>query len=721
MMRLRRHALIITFYALWALIALHRLVFHASTHVGGEWVTDYYHFHWNFGWIRHALTHGLPIYQTDYVLFPSVNNLAYHTLTPFWFPLWALIEPLAGTLIAMLGVMIAALTLTGYCTYLWLRSENAARSLALIGGALVQVSSGMMLAAMLTTINYLSLFWLPLCLLIWRQVAERRSLTWALVFGAALYGLLLTDLQLALFLAFLIVPYGVLTVIERPSWRVRGLLMARGVIALIVALALLWFAGPLPHILSADTSGFSPMPIENAGGIPFPRGWFDRFDTYNRVVTLGSLLIPIVIVSLFSRTRDRRRWFWLAVLIPPLILSLGATITIGDDVITMPYTAFHELFRGIFRSPARFDGVIMLAALALVARAWSGWITRSRARQIAVGALGVLLVAVDARPFVPMPIQPVTTTYAFHDAIGRERGAGYDELVVLDIPVAGGSGEAWVGEFAPMQAQFYALAHHKRVINGSLARVPLDHFWHWLYDDPMLAWLGQRRLLEPDLVEPLLRQRIADYPIGYIVVHRDWIGQSAPAVQEIIGYFNSLGDLFCPFAVEGAAVVYRTSAHPDDCAPRIPPQIAPNVYQIDIGSAGDEWFIGWGWHYQEDVFGTTLRWAGEHPQTDLYVELPGGDYTVEIAAQAFHEPRALDLAINDTPLEQTTTVTPDSLTILRFELPADAIRGDNLVKFSLNYAGWRVPAEFNGDDQRRLAIAVDWVRFTRRDDPPIAR
>ena len=44
------------FYLLIAGIALYPLLFNATTHTGGQWTTDYYHFHWNFWWIRHALT-----------------------------------------------------------------------------------------------------------------------------------------------------------------------------------------------------------------------------------------------------------------------------------------------------------------------------------------------------------------------------------------------------------------------------------------------------------------------------------------------------------------------------------------------------------------------------------------------------------------------------------------------------------------------------------------
>src|SRR5664279_137505 len=112
MRKLRRYGIIFAFYTLLACLALYPLLFHATTSVGGSWTTDYYHFHWDYWWIRHALTTpGLNVYETNFVLFPATTNLAFETLTPFWFPLWALLEPLVGTLVAIDVIMVVAMAL----------------------------------------------------------------------------------------------------------------------------------------------------------------------------------------------------------------------------------------------------------------------------------------------------------------------------------------------------------------------------------------------------------------------------------------------------------------------------------------------------------------------------------------------------------------------------------------------------------------------------------
>ncbi len=332
-----------------------------------------------------------------------------------------------------------------------------------------------------------------------------------------------------------------------------------------------------------------------------------------------------------------------------------------------------------------------------------------------IGGL-LLLLTIDVRLLGGGPLDPAPTDYAFYHQIGQEQGDPYDKEVVLEVPNAVGTGEVLIGDPRAIQLQYYGMIHHKRMVNGFISRAPTEAFWYMLTDDPLLSWLGQRRYLEPDKVEPELRDHIFNWPIGYVVIHTDLIGVNSSTVQEIIGYFNSLDDLLCPYTVEGAAVVYRTRWHPDGCPPRTPPQTDPGVYTIDIGSPGDTAYIGWGWHWPESVSGLTLRWTGEYPQTQVYVDLPPSAYTVELSAQAFWENRQLRLLVNGTPLGDPVTVTVDSLHTYRFSIPANLVGDGKHLKLTLDYDAVVVPAEVGQSaDTRKLAVAVDWIRFTRTD------
>ena len=219
----------------------------------------------------------------------------------------------------------------------------------------------------------------------------------------------------------------------------------------------------------------------------------------------------------------------------------------------MPYRPFHDLFNGVFRFPMRFSMVFVLPGMLFIGRvAATSERLRPHTRWI-VAAL-ILIFLADMRALRPLAIQRPPETYDFYETIGDDP----DKYLVLEVPTAAGSGETTIGDPEAVKLQYYAIDHQKPVINAHVTRTPVAHYWYLRDEDPLLSWLGQRRFLEPEAVEIQLRQRINNWPIGYIVVHQDLIGRQAGANQEIIGYFNSLTDLLCPRWIERDAVVYET-------------------------------------------------------------------------------------------------------------------------------------------------------------------
>lgn len=720
----KHHLIVLACFFGLALLALYWPLFNMATHLTGDIPTDYFHFHWNFWWVRHALATGHSIYETNYVLYPYTSSLVYHTLTVFWYPLWALLEPAFGTVPAMSAVFIANYVLCGYSVYLLLRHEGVSAGLALVGGVLLELSPIMTNSVYWTNINLMGWFWLPLLLLTWGKLARqvwavnwRHAALYAVLLGFTFWAMLLDDLQYPIFAAFLLVPYGLLTLGQSPSWKVRGQVIAFGLLSIAVAMVLLWFIGPLRYLLAYNSTGLSPTPMERAVHIAFPMGFISHL---SKDVSVGVVLLPLVVLALLAgwlwrgRGMSRMRWFWLALMVLPLLLSAGASITIGETQIPMPYVVLHMLFGGMFRYPERFAPVFIIPAMLFVGMTLTPLLKPYRFLRMAVPVVLLLLVAADSWLYAPDAIQPIPYRYLFYEAMGREP---YD-YVVIESPSGGSSGEGLVGEQRFAALQWYGTIHGKRMVNGHISRVNAQHFWFMRTDDPLLSWLGQRRFLESDLVEPELREIINEWPVGYIVIHQDMIGRSGPTTQEIIGYLNSLPDLVCPVWVEHEAVVYRTRWHPEGCPPRTPPETDSGAYRIDLGTEGDERFIGWGWHYPEVVGGaTTWRWTGEYPQTQLYVDLPAGSYSVSLAAQAFYEPRTLTLSVNGVPLGEPVTVAPDTLQTLTFNLPADVVGDGKHLTLTLDYDNVVVPKDAGqGGDERKLAVAVDWVEFT-----PVAR
>jgi hypothetical protein len=720
-----------------AVLALYRPLFHIQTHLTGTIVTDYFHFHWNYWWVRHALAAGLDVYQTNYVFAPYTSSLVYHTLALFWYPLWAVIEPVGGTVAGVRAIFVAAYTLAGWSFYGLLRREGVSRGLALVGGAMLELSPLLANAVYWTMLNILGWFWLPTLLLAWgelsRAVRGRRLWLWAGVVGATLWAMVLTDLQYPLFAAFLIVPYGVWTLVRAEDGRARVRLIAAGAAAVGVALGLLWFVGPLPALVEFDRSVLVSTRSEQAIAIRWPWGFVWHID---EGVPLGAVVLPLTSAALVlgwgrhnshsqeeKRTHRPHRWFWFTLMLPPLILAAGPFITIGEMRIPMPYTLVHNLLGGQFRYPERFGPVLLIPAVLFALKTLTVWERTAegragrspflRGRRWVIPAGLLLVVMADARLYKSVPIQPLPPQYAAYEAMGREP---YD-YVVIEAPTGASTGESLVGEQRFAALQWYGIFHGKRMVNGHISRADVLHFYGMRTDDPLLSWLGQRRFLDSELVEPQLRRIIPEWPVGYIVIHQDMIGRDGPTVQEIVGYLNTLEGLLCPPAVERDLVVYRTAWHPDGCGLRRPAETAPGVYTVDLGKEGDEAFIGWGWHRQEDIGPVNWRWAGEYPEARLFVDLPPGDYTVEVTAQAFWEARTLRLSMNGADFAPGSVhVQPDALQVFTFALPAEVVGEGQHLELVLTYDAVTVPAEVGQSaDPRRLAVAVERVVFRRAD------
>ncbi|MBL8131630.1 MAG: hypothetical protein JNL42_07210, partial [Anaerolineae bacterium] len=481
--------------------------------------------------------------------------------------------------------------------------------------------------------------------------------------------------------------------------------------------ALLWLAGPLPYIFRFQGT-LAPGIVEDRPGIPLPAGFLRMSDNWwdwsapSAGVWFTLITIAALLIALRARQQAAdRRWFWFACMLPPLIFALGPTLTLGDLAIPLPFRVLHAQTNGMFRMPWRLMPIAVIAGMTFAALALTPFLRRWGIRRVWIAAAALLLLAADVRLYDSAPLTALPPDYSFYHAIRQETGGDADDEVIIEIPTGAASGEVIFGDPRATQLQWYTLVHQKRIVNGFISRAPLEHFYYLETDDPMLSWLGQRRFLEPAEVERQMRERITTWQIGYFVIHRDLIGHDAPAVQEIIGFFNSLDDLLCPFAVEGDAVVYRTRRHPAGCAPRTPP-LTGNGYVIDVGAEDDVRYLGEGWFYAEDVFGVTLRWAGDRPQAAFYVDLPPGAYAVEVDTQAYHETRRMSLLVDGVSIGEPALIEPGALQTARFDLPAELVGVGAPLHLALGYDDWRVPAEVDGGgDQRRLAVAVDQIRL----------
>jgi hypothetical protein len=734
------HGAALGFYALFAAIILYAILFQNGTHTAGY---DFFNYHWNFWWIRHALTTpGLNVYENNFVMFPAVTNYGYHAFAIIWYPVWAALQPLFsdpidGTLTAVTLMIYAACVLNGYLTFAWLRAEGIGTGWALIGGAALQAMPITRYFYYNTHLNLMMWFWLPGLLLMWRRIAARAAYerigtacAWGMIFGVMLWALVVSDLQFPIFAAFVVVPDGL-----RQVWRVwrgygrRGLMIlaVAGGIAVGVAAALTLTISPIPAVLHFEGE-LAPGTVEDRPGIPLSgfvnmaEQWWSWGDPSVGAFVTTAVIAAIGLCILRRRSSARDgRWFWFAVMLPPLILSLGPTLKIFDaEIVMTPFRWLHSLTDGMFRMPWRLAPIAVIAGLAFAGLVFTAWTRRRKARAIGGGMAALLALSLSVRIFESAPMAAVPPRYAFYEQIGREAG----DFVVVEVPNAVGTGEILVGDPAAIQYQWYGITHGKRMINGFISRAPIPNFWYMRADDPMLSWLGQRRWLDPETVTRQLRERIAAYPIGYLVVHLDQIGAQSPTAQEIVGYLNQHPDLMCPAFIEGGALAYRTISTSIGCSHsyRTPPESAPGVYRVDVGAADDWRFLGWGWHWREPVGGVDWRWTGAQTTLEgridadparLYVDLPPAAYRIIVNAQAFSTARRLSLWANGVRLGAAEIGT-EGLQVLTFDLPAEIIGDGRYIALHFETDAAISPREIGqGDDPRPLGIAVESVTFER--------
>ncbi|MBN1202534.1 MAG: hypothetical protein JXJ20_11825 [Anaerolineae bacterium] len=729
---IRRPLLISLLFVLLSAITLSPLSFHLGSLAPSEYEgeLDYYHFHWNLWWVRHAIQTGQNPFYTDMVLAPFEHNLSYHSLTAIWLPVYAALEPLIGHLRTANAIIWLCIVLTGVLMVAFLRRQGISLPVALLGGIALAFSPYMLDHAASGHLNLITVFWLPVALLLWEQMINTRRVGWAIGLGIGLWALWLTDTLIVFWAGLLLAPCALLALVQAPDRRARIQIVLLGGIALVITFLLAWFLGPLKPTLDFDTSQLEParmltlrhfsMPVRSLVlpglGSAHQRG-------IERDERLGLLLIVLTWAGLLVRTKDRQRWFWLIAALPPLILTLGPDVEIFGTRFPLPFRLIHEAFGGQMRTPIRYLPPATFALIVFVARTYDPWVRRIRP----VMARGALLAAVffalivDNGILKPYPATNALPEYDLYTMMGEEHYDDYD-YVVLEVPSGPYTGWRLLGSHP--EAMAYGVVHEKRMVSGLLSRIELDQ--HLFYEkSPLMGWLTGERPLDAGPVMSELGRVVDEWPVGYVVVHQDWLPTTDRA-QEIFAVFNAHPSL-CYIGVERDAVLYRTSSHPKGCPPRTPPEVEPEVYRLDLGEPGDEGFIGHGWYWQETFGGISARWAGDSPSTWspdeplrealLYADLPTGSaYTLTVRAAAFAEPRTVKVVANAVRLGEWT-IAPDDFREYSLTIPADLVEQvSGKLIISLSADGIASAAELGiSADARLITVAYDWVTFQRAD------
>ncbi len=564
MIFLRRLAIVL-FYLAVAFLALNALPINFTTAMPGTVVvqptneiqsSEFDIFLWNLWWVRHAIfdLHASPLY-TNAVVYPFTSPLAGHTLALLWGLVSAPFQMVFGLIPTFNGIIVLAFVLAAVSMYAFVRKHVERQSVALLAGLILAFTPAMVQRASVGHLDKLSIFWLPLCLLLWDKVVETRRWTWAVITGLCLYLSWLTDFQQVMWTLLLLGPYMVYTLTlhplsarERTGKRVGWLIALTSVTFVIPAI----FA-PLPQLIEANQLSYPPARLEDTVYFAFPvQNLLTGSD--NGDFTIGLLLPLLTVVSVPFIRRDGERWFWLWVALICLILALGPYVDINGARIELPYALVHRMLGNQYRTPMRFitPGVLALTMVVCLTLdrtlfTWKRLVNRVNVQRAIVAGL-MLAFIWDYRLWRPFPITTMPDYQAYH-TIAQTPG----DFTVLEVPVGVRTGFAIVGRGEYLQ--YYAPVHQHPIPSGYLSRLPnevLDYFYH----DPLLGALTLSQALPPQAeVDARLSQLIQDWRIGYVVLHRDLLEK---------GRIKSLGDLLNrqplleKVGEEGPLVIYRT-------------------------------------------------------------------------------------------------------------------------------------------------------------------
>jgi hypothetical protein len=584
---------IVLLYVLVALSALNALMANFTTAMPGVvklaatdqiQPSEFDIFYWDLWWVKHAVfeLHVSPLY-THYVIYPFVSPLAGHTLVLWWGLLTAPLQGVIGLTATFNLIVLLTFVLAATCMYAFVRRHVRQQSVAVLAGLIFAFTPAMLHRASLGHLDKLSIFWLPLVLLLWDKTLESRRRTWALVTGVAVWFAWLTDFQQAMWALLLLAPYVIFTLLLRcherrspqsmktlspdqppdqppslvafrrqdadaPSRGVRPGAVWLTVVMLAAFIVPSLFA-PLPQLLAANQLNYPPARLEDAAAFAFPLQNL-LMGSANGDFSIGVLLPILTLLSLPFLRRDGRRWFWLIVAVGCLVLALGPYADIGGTRIELPYTLVHRLLGQQYRTPMRFATPAVLALTMLMALTIDGWsdrlqLDRFRHRALIV-VLGGLFVF-DYQLAAPFPIT-IMPDYPAYRAIANTPG----EFAVLEVPIGVRSGFASVGRGETLQ--YYAPIHQHPIPSGYLSRLPgeiTDRF----YFDPLLGALTLSHALPPMAeVDAQLSSLIRDWRIGYVVLHRELLEE---------GRIRSFGNLLNrqplleKIGEDGPLVIYR--------------------------------------------------------------------------------------------------------------------------------------------------------------------
>jgi len=659
-------------YLLLTLIFTYPLIAHLGTHIPGGNV-DEGAFLWNIWWMKHALLdlHANPL-TTDMLFYPLGVNLTLYTLTPLNGLLALPLTLVAGPIVAVNVLTIAAFALSGLAMYLLAvdvlsNPSRQARLAAFIAGLLYAFASGRFLYAALGQYDYIHVQWLPLTVLFLLRTVYHRGRWSPLLAGlfAACAGL--TEMNFVVFLVvFALCLFTYLLVWQRSLF---GRVVLRRLAAALTVFGVGF--GPLGLAVVAETlrsdyliKGWGladrllidllgplvPSPLH-----PLVGAWASSAASRFSDINFGFVgYLPLALIILvISRSQDSGvrppgatthqqprpslpmtdalqpgagMCLWIITTLVFFLLSLGPLLHVNGhfdfDIdgltvnVPLPYIIIHYLpiLKGA-RVPGRFAIMTTLAAAVLVAAACRIILRRLRqvGWQTAVAVLLSMIILAENMA-VPLPLSNATVPEPYR-TIAAEPG----DFSIIQIPLGWRDGFGTVGRERTM-LQTYQSVHNKRILGGNTSRSPgyvLSYFAQMPVIRSIVA-LEEGRSVDAATMAADRAQAatvLGFLDVRYIVVHGEYVGgpvddyiQSVLPARRLATGSGQVENSFWHLGDDGKWIERRVENAGWELYGVSADQPRPATF-VDVGSPGAELYLAAGWSRAETMSDISFSWA----------------------------------------------------------------------------------------------------------------
>jgi hypothetical protein len=698
------HLLALLVFLLLTGLALNNLILHFWVAVPDDGIHhDYAIFCWDLWWMRFSLLElGTSPLETDYMVYPFTHSLALHTLVPFWGVLSIPLQPFMEVNAILNVFIVVSFVLTGYLTFVFVRRQGSAWSLAVVAGVMVAFTPAMVRRAAHAHLSMLPMWWVPLSLLACDWVFSSRSFWPALALGLCAYMGVLVDLQYVVWVPMVLVPYGVSRLlsgeVRSDKDYFRRVLVRLSVAAAVWAGLLLLY--PFSQTLGLDTAEYSQDTLNAAQNYSFRLSAFVRY--WESDSNIGLLITPLAILTGILGKARKGGWVWVLLAAGSLVLAFGPYLTLEpytDAVrVPMPYLLLHNLLGGQYRAPVRFACLAVFGLTILIATKGQAAFERFRVSpslRFALAGVLLILVIADYRLYRPFPIS-IPKKYDAYNQLAQDP----EDIVLLEVPLGVDRGYTMYGY--AQQLIYYQPVHEKRIPSGAISRMPREAV-DLFRSVNLLEAIAGRAPLEPAAADELPRL-IDEWNIGYVFVHRDLLSQmlNQEYLQDLLPFFATHPSL-CFGQVEYDLVTFQARP-PEGC----PPMEVP--VRVNLGMPDDVAHVGSGWYPPEDIGAVRGRWAGGESVTTLRFDLSAQSYQLRFRALAYPSGQVVIVRVNDHIIAELPMA--EDWIDYQVAIPASVIEAGEPTYVQFEHAvllSAHERTQGESPDQRPLGAAYEWV------------